>query len=324
MSKEDVPILSNFKEMRSLSRWDFHSFVYESVDKFLDEKVLRKGIYTIVVEGIPIDIFIDIAPGQPLLAMFNGAQRRGKEIKLPVFSGFNAVPKSKFTRVFVSDPSLYLDEELGLAWYAGSMQLRLQVLLPQILKHIALIGETSSFVFGGGSGGAFASLYYSSVFPGSLSIASNPQTNILNYFDGLATRYTKAAFGLASIEEARKTLDNYIEFDLCKVYQSHRNNYIIYLQNPTDNYHIKSHCRPFFKSLGHSLTRDELVTRKVDDKLFFQSKAWGQGHTGPKAPYWNALLSNIVNYSDNWSDLFEAEEINDCIQKSLLAVEQSK
>lgn len=98
---------------------------------------------------------------------FHGNTPRNPDLKLPVFTGLN--------------PTLYLDPDLKLAWYAGSSGWDLQSLLKCVLRKIATVARSNDLIFLGGSGGGFASLYCAASFPGSLALVWNPQTDIGAY-----------------------------------------------------------------------------------------------------------------------------------------------
>ncbi|OZI48361.1 hypothetical protein [Bordetella genomosp. 4] len=266
---------------------------------------------------MPLEVFAHLKPGKPIVIMFNGAQQRVASLKLPVFSGFGATNADTMSRVFINDPTLYLSENLELGWYAGNSKLNLQELLPQIFEKIFSRARPSKIIFAGGSNGGFAALYYSRLVPGSLAIASNPQTNILKYRVFHVKRYSKVAFALQSLEEAREKLPSLIDFNLGKLYSERRENFVLYMQNSSDHFHVQSHCIPFLETLDPSRADQKISTMRIDSRLFLHVQNWGPGHAGPRKEYWKMLLNDLVTYSSSWNELFAPDGIESLVKNSM-------
>src|SRR5699024_1872257 len=136
-------------------------------------------------------------------------------------------------RVFVSDPSLVLDEDLMLAWYAGnSHQPNLQEILTDVLRKIAEDLESKKVVFFGGSGGGFASLYFAGQFENSLALVFNPQTNIAKYSERAVRAFAMKSFGVREDTTAPLAhLPPEVVTDVCELYKTPRRTTLVYLQN---------------------------------------------------------------------------------------------
>ncbi|MFD4840006.1 hypothetical protein ACFWP0_21065 [Achromobacter sp. NPDC058515] len=316
-------VLARYAEVRSLDRWKTDSFMHAGLESFERVHGLFNGVHTIIEGGQPIDLYLDLKPGLPLAVMFTGAQDRSKVLTLPAFAGMGAVPAARMSRIFVSDPTLYLAKDLTLGWYGGSADLPLQAILPKIIGKVADYAESPQLVFGGSSGGGFASLYYSSLFPGSLAIAANPQTSLVNYYKGHVLRYASSAFGIPSIEAAMESLPNHLFSNLIDVYKRRPNNYIVYLQNINDAFHLQRHCHPFLEALGLNAP-EEILAAQLNSNFLLQFENWGPGHIGPKPDYWNALLTNLLNARVPWSDLFESHSMGDLIATTLAQVRNAR
>ena len=76
-----------------------------------------------------------------------------------MFTGLNVTRDLDASFVAISDPMLYLDPDLKLAWYAGSAGWNFQAEMKRVLRKIIAVALTADVVFFGGSGGGFASLY---------------------------------------------------------------------------------------------------------------------------------------------------------------------
>lgn len=299
-------VLKKYADVRSLDRWKRDVYVHASSDTFQTTDRLADGIHTIVEGEQLIDLYLEIRSGCPLVVMFNGAQDRSKTVNLPAFSGLQAVPGDMASRLFINDPTLYLSKEISIGWYAGSKRLLLQKILPNIIRHVANVGAAPRMIFGGGSNGAFASLYYSSLFANSLAVASNPQTHPLNYYKSHAMRYASVAFDLDGLEEARNKLPGFIDCDLSKIYSSGVENCAIYIQNINDAFHLEQHCRPFVEAQGCGVP-NQVMIKQLSERLLLHVADWGGGHVGPKPDYWRRLLVNLIDADANWKDLFSKQ-----------------
>ena len=307
---------SEFSDVRSVVRWRCDLFEYAGVDSFESLGLLKNGLHTIYESGLPIDLYVDINPGKPLVVFFNGAAPRSDSLKLPIFAGFGVLPASKdVSRLCINDPSLYLDSGLPLAWYAGSENLDLQKLLPRIIDLVVSKAEAESVVFVGGSGGGFAALYYSRYYEGSLALVWNPQTDILKYAPHHVENYAKTAFGLGCIDDARAVLPVKVHSSLCDLYRVDRSsNLIIYMQNESD-WHFKVHCEPFIDVLCQSKVSSP-SSGMLSDKFYFHVGSWGVGHQQVPGPVLKYILSELIKLPGDWRELFDGGGLESLLQKA--------
>src|SRR5699024_7059040 len=109
---------------------------FASTENFLAAKSVPAGISTIWVNGLPIDLLVNPAESDTTIFFFHGTIER--HFTLQVLSRLGISGAVTANRVFVSDPSLVLDETLMLAWYAGNHHHpNLQEVLTNILRKIA-------------------------------------------------------------------------------------------------------------------------------------------------------------------------------------------
>src|SRR5690606_36415632 len=107
---------------------------------------------------------------------------------------------------YISDPTLKLYEDLGLAWYIGNKEADVQPIIVEIIKVVAtkLNIPLENVILYGSSGGGFAALKFSSLIPEAIAIAINPQIDITVYKQGMADRFLKRCFDGISRKEAIK------------------------------------------------------------------------------------------------------------------------
>lgn len=289
---------------RSLERWKVRTTEHASVDAFLATRGLANGIHTILGEESPLDILVRARRGAPLIFSFHGNTPRSETLKLPVFTGLNVTRDLDASLVALSDPTLHLDADLRLAWFAGSASLRLQSILPRVLSHLATILDAPRVIFFGGSGGGFASLYYGAEFADSLALVWNPQTDVCRYNPSHIEDYGRVAFGWASVDETKERLSGEIKPALAPVYATGRRNLVIYLQNSSDG-HVRQHMIPFLSSLGADTS--QLDRARFDDRLTDSVWAhlgqWGDGHASPTPEFLSFLLGQLVIHAD-WREQF--------------------
>lgn len=315
-------IFDNLINVRSLKNWkNVNNYIHDGVKNFKLNSSNANGIHTIVEGGLPIDIKIKLRRGCPLVIFLNGAQQRDESKKLPVFAGFGVLPPANISHVSINDPSLYVSPTLRLAWYGGSKDLPLQLIMPKIINLIIKIAAPSKIIFSGGSGGGFASLYYSRLVSGSLAVIWNPQTNILKYQESHVAHYSLVAFGIADMKTAKLELPNIIDVDLGELYKGGSDNYILYMQNSSDS-HVVKHCKPFLEKIGHELG-DEVVSRRVNSRLYLHMDTWGEGHVQPPKYFLKALLKKLLDSECNWGQLIDGE-MGDILKESMNELEIDK
>ncbi|WBU63647.1 hypothetical protein [Paracoccus aerodenitrificans] len=225
----------------------------------------------------PIEVMIDgaVIPvkfraserSKHLLVSFHGAVNRAKRTP-PVFSPYVPGLGEEVAQLCVSDPSMLLKGSFSLSWYAGHDGFAAQEILPRLFQHIIEAGQFDRNVFFGPSGGGFAALYYSSLVPGSIVVAANPQTNMRRFYPAHIKRYRKACW--PSLDSGTLLADR-ICTDLCRWYETLRPNTVIYLQSAGDYYHMRGQLAPFLASIA-----------KVKEARFVvNSGFWGLlGHNG--------------------------------------------
>lgn len=264
---------------------------YASTENFLAANSVPAGISTIWKNGLPVDVLVSPASSETTIFFFHGAVER--HFTLPVLSGMGISGAVNANRVFVSDPSLVLDDNLMLAWYAGnSHQPDLQQTLTHILRKIAESLGSKKLVFFGGSGGGFASLYFASRFEDSLALVFNPQTNIAKYSDRAVRDFAVKSFGVKpGLTEPLSHLPLEVTTDVCEIYATPRGATVAYLQNKNDAVHVETHLNPFVESLHRETC------------LLLFTEAWRDGHSPPPRELLTQAL-DVAASSNDWASDF--------------------
>lgn len=260
---------------------------FASTENFLATDSVPPGITTIWENGLPIDLLVSPTASDTTIFFFHGAIEQ--HFTLPVLSGLGISGAVDANRVFVSDPSLVLDDNLMLAWYAGNRQQpNLQTVLTNVLRKVAESLGSKKVVFFGGSGGGFASLYFASQFEDSLALVFNPQTNIAKYFEHAVRDFAVKGFGIG--RESRDPLLHLpaeVVTDVCEIYTTPRRATVAYLQNQKDAMHVETHLAPFLESLHE------------DIDLLLLEEPWRDGHSPPPKELLTKVL-DLAASSEDW------------------------
>ena len=306
----------SYAQVRDIKKWGKPEFVYDNVDKFESSPELKNGVHTIIHNGVPIDILLDLRHGAPLTFIFKGNTRRKADTRLPVFVGFSIVSPVGNSRVSISDPGMYLDPTIGLAWYAGGKNLDIQSVLPRIIQKIVSTTAPSKVMMIGGSGGGYAAMYYSRYVAESLAVAWNPQNDFLDYEERGVMAYVSKAFDVSNIDEAKAVVPRYVNNELSSFYRkTSASNYVIYLQNIIDT-HVEKHCKPFMASFGYEISTDVKYKLVNTNTYLYFSDNWGGDHEPPPKEFLSSITRDLLAYDGSWGQLLNTHDIVDILNKA--------
>lgn len=254
---------------------------YSGVTSFLDAPTIPQGIVSISESGIPIDLLNSNVGSDTTIVLFHGAIE--PERSLPVLTSQGVSTAVGANRVFISDPSLYLSQELRLGWYAGSSaQPNLQDQVYRIIERIIASHGARRVVFFGGSGGGFASLYFAARFPNSAAVVFNPQTNIAKHNGISVQKYANIAYGvpIGSSSPVSEITPPPVT-NVCELYSDLTNGFVIYIQNLNDEFHVNNHMRPFLDAVHH------------ETPVFTIQDSWEEGHAPPPGRLLTEVLAGV-------------------------------
>jgi hypothetical protein len=272
--------------MRCLNRWPgYEPRDFDSFENCISADLSTPTLAGVLLNGAQFDLLTELHPeSEVLLFFFQGAVDREKAPQLPNFTGVSLMREAKISKIYLSDPSLYLDHNLRLAWYAGHQECDVRALTNLVVQGFIDRLKPKKVIFIGGSGGGLAALWTSSFFPESLAIVWNPQTNIVNYSRSHVEDFSRICYGV----EPEKISD-FIEPKVSSRYAGGVNNYILYMQNSLD-WHVQSHMKPFLADIGLK-TYDANCSIALSERVFlYKSSDWGDGHTAPPL----LLLKKII------------------------------
>ncbi|WP_201604374.1 hypothetical protein [Psychrobacter immobilis] len=183
-----------------------------------------------------------------LIVMPNGAVDRKKN-QIPAFARWNWHTVFNSNVLSISDPALYLDENLPIGWFAGTKDLDITSFVANVVVKVALLLKIPSnrIVFWNSSAGGYASILLASKIDGANFVCINGQTEIIKYYSG-------------HIEAFRKVFDSTSEADTLSLsfpeqwsaIQALENSYEkgkvtngVVIQNIIDKMHYEKHYIPF-------------------------------------------------------------------------------
>lgn len=277
--------------LRRLDESKYSVTSFESLADFVGAQELPGGCLTFEVNGLPVDILNRPAPGAAsTIFVFHPAVTEAVDT-LPFFSGQTVTKGAPANRVWIQDPTLYVDDRLNLSWFAGNHKMDVQAVLTDVVRKLLAVHGSKHAIFFGASGGGFAAMYFSRHFPGSLAIAINPQTNIRFYGEKSVKDYLEFGLGAKPGSDPR-TLSNYrIVTDLTREYKKEFPNTVAYVQNASDSSHIGRHLKRFVRDVSNH------------SRLMLYIGDWGQGHVAPDKDFLQALIVTAVNSFGDWTKL---------------------
>lgn len=304
VTENRLPTASKIEAMRDLGRWKRPVHAHASLDDFLAKRTLADGIHAIAYCGVYLEINLHRRPSQAMLVFFNAAlASRTPEVKLPVFSGASALNETDANVLMVSDPGLYLDDKIRLAWYAGAANMPLQADLGRVLRHVQDVLAIKRTVIYGASGGGFAALFYAPFLRDAVAVPCNPQIDLLAYSRGLVAKYLECAFGYQGKPSAFESAA-IPDKPVMRLRASHMGDTrILYLQNVTDRHHVNRDLLPFLKDFGFERAGG-LIETHSERLVTVCSDAWGEGHRAAPARFVHPLLHSLTQ-ADGWVRLPE-------------------
>lgn len=245
-----------------------------------DPHSLQTGVYEIQ-HGLPIHVWWRNAGADVTLVIFSAAVGRSVTT-LPVFNGMKVTNGLNSNVVLISDPTLALDENLKVGWYAGNQhQPYLQRVLTTIIKSFQGDGRVVLF---GASGGGFPALHQNMRLSNATTFLVNPSVDLT--VRPAYSRYLETAWGLGLDEE----LPENVVTDLKPAYSKWVGNQVFYLQNSFDELFCTTQFWPFLRAAS-----------KVS-KIHYLTPYMGAGHVPLSWSSTREALKLLVSTGD-WDEL---------------------
>ena len=207
--------------------------------------------------------------------------RQGPKVNLPYLSGAGIVQGLNVSRLAISDPSLYLGNDVTIGWHAGNeSQPALQRDLAKLIHGVGQKLNAPRVILFGGSAGGFASLVLAHLLPGSVAIVWNPQTDLTKYHAQFVRKYVTRAWA-----DSQKMQDSGAITSALDLYRGEPmpNSHVLYLQQASDLHHVDAHLKPFVEATAGNR------------QVHFSVQNWGEGHVPPPREVLQGMLRLAIH-----------------------------
>lgn len=256
-------------------------------------------------ESLPIDSFL--VPGcegsKRLIVAFHGAINR-RDVQIPRYEWLTQLSRRTEHKLFISDTTLELADDLNLAWYLGTPKFDLIAEITAFIEKVRSVNKIDEIVLLGSSGGGFASLAIGSKINKSCSISFSPQSNVWDFSDGHSQKFKDTVFCSDNCSTCLQKINK--RTDLISYYADgrHFNNYIYY-QNTGDIEHVQKHWRRFAASQGVRLLSGG---RSFNQQGIFVSKFDAKGHARPPVEEMDSMIEMAFAMSSNATSFIKDSE----------------
>lgn len=228
------------------------------------------------------------AGAKRMFVLFSGDVKRGKNSP-PVFQRWSWSSLFPGHCLYVSDPMIFMDPEIGLAWYSGTERLDPIEFIIRRIKAIAAqvrLSESSIIAYGS-SGGGFAALRMSSMMNDISAVAINPQTNIAKFKWRSPDLYARVCLNR---QDRYIALEDFpLRMDLLTHIENLKDRRIIIAQNRLDTHHLSEHFIPFCAKMG--MPDSDNRTEGLFRRIIFEHKG---GHGRAETPEVFSAIMKIL------------------------------
>lgn len=292
--------------MNNYSQWNVLHYLWDNISDFKARWSLLPGIHTIIFanQSLSIDVmvneYVQLPTSGIVPVFFSGAISNRKSKTGPFFTGRSITGSDKLPLISIADPTLDVDPELEIAWYAG---LPGQHLTEAIAEILSAIHESTSkeLLLVGGSGGGFAALQLGRILGDKVSLLVwNAQTDIYEYSERFVKKYLRCSFGFAHATLNSSTWKEYCAPRTSKHVDMHvlyddtltRPRRILYLQNETD-WHREKHLIPLWNLSSDVPIKSGVNSLDNDHQVLVHDLA--NGHEPPSPNLVKAILVQMLD-----------------------------
>lgn len=210
----------------------------------------KAGPFRYMDNGHAIEGVYSKSDSESLVIFLQGAVDREK-IHPPVFHRWSWAKEINANVLTLNDPLLYRDKGLRIGWYIGAFNFdyiqKIGHFLRCFVRELGL--DKRKIIFFSSSAGGYAAMALATQIKNGLAIVNNPQTNVLNYYEGHVRDFLEVGFnGIGSHDISQD-----IMYRFCLIERFRKFSYvpeIKYYQNTADKFHFTNHFLPFVEKLG--------------------------------------------------------------------------
>lgn len=251
-----------------------------SRDSFLALDSLPSGLHVIDYGAVELALLIVNRRAPATFYGFHAAQSPVTRRPVPYFQGRRIAPR-RMNTVLVSDPSLYLHEDVRVGWFLGNKHCDMESDWPAIMDRIdALTGADRRLLWGNSAGGTAALIYAREQ---DTAVVMNPQIILRNFTWSRVQPWLLHGLGIEEFFEGRQYgIDN---LDLRERVKAGR---IVYCQNKHDE-HVELQLKPLAETLNVSTTPGD------DGRFKLILGDWGKGHIPPPSEEQSRIVGDEVD-----------------------------
>lgn len=283
-----MPLRRNYSRYASAS--DGQVYLYRSFSELLNVRT-KKGIHCVQLDDTALEFLFLPRVSNNLVVIFHAAANP-ESLTLPIFVGLGITKNLDASVLIISDPTL--EYAIPAGWFIGSKKLHLQAKINSMVRHVAESCGAEHLIYQGASAGGFAALHYSSLTPDSLAIAINPQTNLKAHYPERLRPFLDSCWDGAMPDRSIATTD------LIESYREKFDNYVLYVQNEQDHFHITHHYSTWEANFASLRGR----------RWSLLSGDWGAGHAAPPPFFQSAILEYALTFDGKWADFLKSEEFD--------------
>ncbi|SEE23618.1 hypothetical protein [Jiangella alba] len=198
-------------------------------------------------ESLSLEAMVSARDSANLLVVFHGATDRAK-YEYPRFEWQSTLAEFDASVLYLADPVLALSPEITLGWYVGTADVDVSRHCARLVQRLADRMSATRVIMTGTSGGGFAALAASRLVAGSVAVPFAPQTTVSRYYKRRVRDYLTLAFPDHELETVPAQFAD--RLDMVEQYAKATDNYVYYVQNLRDAFHIREHLVPFAASAG--------------------------------------------------------------------------
>lgn len=243
-----------------------------------------------IPDGPHLQAYGRVHPSKVLRVVFHGAVQAGKD-QYPRFDRISTMLRTNDSFLSIADPTLTVDPELRLTWYAGTTAWDPAPVIDELIGHAAQLSGAEEIWLIGGSGGGLAAMRHGRVIDNALVFVFSPQTDASKYKGAPFPSLMNKCFDGMDADSAKARYPG--KFEVLSAYSEHSTSTVYYMQNLTDPQHITDHYLPFLQAVGINEASGDAPGRRIRTALVAQER---QGHGAPTAQEFTEHLTRAVQY----------------------------
>lgn len=253
------------------------------------------GRYVVApVDGERFAVEIAVVPrdSEVLTVFLHGGVEPGAS-RLPRFEWMRSLSGRPESRLYLSDPTLSLDDQLKNAWYVGTEEDDLTPRLASIVDTVrAQVGARYVVLVGSSAGGFAAARIASARTSPAVALAFSTQRSLAHGPRAHVDGYLSTVFPGESYSEVHARLGARVSLEETLARPTAAR--LVWVQNTGDVEHLRDHFGPYARELGLD---QEVGGASGDGQTHLVPLYYGPGHPVPPTDLVHAAIDAAVRYA---------------------------